>query len=265
MRQNSTPSYFRIARMRALILFRTLCPPKLQFTVTVPEGGVKEGETFEVPYPEDDDDAVAVAEPAMVEPSVVEVDPIDIQLPAAPANTGLSPMQMEGGRVKENTGITGRWRTDLCSCCETCCCPFWIGCCCSGVLLGQVMQRFKLDACGRPGSSYESTCMVVSIITVVFNVILFVLGNTSRIGTVIWLALIIYLTIITTMTRIGFRRKYNIPAKCCGESCMDDCCCSFWCGICVICQLHRHTHDEREYPYELSSNTGLGSNAPEIV
>mmetsp|Transcript_3058 Transcript_3058/g.8621 ORF Transcript_3058/g.8621 Transcript_3058/m.8621 type:complete len:174 (-) Transcript_3058:501-1022(-) len=170
-----------------------------------------------------------------------------------------------GGPIKENVGVTGRWRKDMCACCETCFCPFWMVFCCPGVVLGQVMQRFKLDFIGQPGGNYSNTCTIVSIVTVVMSLLLVVLGSSTGVGSVVYILLVVYLIVAGTLTRIAFRRKYNIPASCCGESCVDDCCCMYWCGPCNICQMHRHTHDEREYPYELTSKTGLGPNAPEIV
>jgi hypothetical protein len=45
---------------------------------------------------------------------------------------------------------------------------------------------------------------------------------------------------------------------------LDDCCCAFWCDCCVVIQLARHTHDHRDYPYQLCTTTGLDRNDPEV-
>jgi len=75
----------------------------------------------------------------------------------------------------------------------------------------------------------------------------------------------IYLLIVGTITRQRMRLKYDIDGSCCaGPDCLDDCCCIFWCNCCTVIQMDRHTHDERRYPYDCGSATGLGPNAPQV-
>ena len=52
---------------------------------------------------------------------------------------------------------------------------------------------------------------------------------------------------ITWIIRKEVRRKYEIPEQCCrarprfyGGAFSEDCCCSFWCTPCIICQIWRH-------------------------
>ena len=52
---------------------------------------------------------------------------------------------------------------------------------------------------------------------------------------------------ITWTIRNEVRRKYEIPEQCCreqthriGGTFSEDCCCSFWCTPCTICQIWRH-------------------------
>ena len=52
---------------------------------------------------------------------------------------------------------------------------------------------------------------------------------------------------ITWTIRKEVRRKYEIPEQCCqarprriGCTFSEDCCCSFWCTTCTICQIWRH-------------------------
>ena len=74
----------------------------------------------------------------------------------------------------------------------------------------------------------------------------------------------LYVLIITIKTRYYMRKKYAIRAQNCDES-IEDCCCSYWCHCCVICQMARHTADYDTYSATCCSSTGLGPNAPAIV
>ena len=79
---------------------------------------------------------------------------------------------------------------------------------------------------------------------------------------------IVGLLAFVALTRVRFymRQKYSIPADCCADSgCLSDCCCMYWCSCCGVIQMLRHTHDERTYVYNCTSQTGLRSDVPEIV
>ena len=78
------------------------------------------------------------------------------------------------------------------------------------------------------------------------------------------LSFFLYALIITIKTRYYIRKKYAIRTQNC-DDCIEDCCCSYWCRACVICQMARHTADYDTYSATCCSSTGLGSNAPSIV
>lgn len=80
----------------------------------------------------------------------------------------------------------------------------------------------------------------------------------------IYWAFIVYVLIITIKTRHYIRKKYAIRAQNCDES-IEDCCCSFWCQGCVVCQMARHTADYDTYSARCCSSTGLSPDAPAIV
>jgi TPP-dependent indolepyruvate ferredoxin oxidoreductase alpha subunit len=63
--------------------------------------------------------------------------------------------------------------------------------------------------------------------------------------------------------RAYVRHKYRIREELC-TGC-EDCCCTYWCAPCVICQTARHTADYNEYPAHLCTETGLADDAPEVV
>jgi Cys-rich protein (TIGR01571 family) len=54
----------------------------------------------------------------------------------------------------------------------------------------------------------------------------------------VMLGLLIFIMVVHTKTRNRIRRAYSIGND---MSCLGDCCCAFWCGICSICQMARHT------------------------
>ena len=158
----------------------------------------------------------------------------------------------------------GRFRNDLCDCCETCPCPFWLGFCFAAVLAGQVMQRMGLNPIGMPGDS-KNTCTIMAVLTIVVYFFVGILLGTTTIGYFMYLIFNIYFVVALTCARKHLRQRYNIPGTTCGDSALDDCCCVYWCGCCTVIQMHRHTHDEKVYPYDLTSKTGLPEGAPEMV
>ena len=115
------------------------------------------------------------------------------------------------------------------------------------------------------GNDYQNTCLIMTCIFLGAWALAAILAAVAPGGIAVWYAFYIYIIIAVTLARNNFRKKYNIPAQHCGESVLDDCCCAYWCGCCTLIQMHRHTHDEKSYPYEVTSKTGLPENAPEIV
>jgi Cys-rich protein (TIGR01571 family) len=111
-------------------------------TVTVPEGGVKEGQQFQVSYP--------------------------ISAPAAARGVGDG-TAMTGA-------VTGRWKVGLCDTCNMCTGLWWMSCCCAPIVMGQVMQRLGLDALGGrkvPPTDRGSTCAIVAVIVIVCSLFYF--------------------------------------------------------------------------------------------
>lgn len=73
----------------------------------------------------------------------------------------------------------------------------------------------------------------------------------------------LYMLIAVTNTRRYIRNKYAIPEQSCHG--MEDCCCAFWCQCCNIAQMARHTADYDTYSAKCCSDTGLPPTAPAIV
>jgi Cys-rich protein (TIGR01571 family) len=129
---------------------------------------------------------------------------------------------------------------------------------------GQILQRLKLNAIGMPGNS-QNTCKILTGAFFAAWFLTVLLGALTDVGYVVWYAFYFYIVVAIALARNNFRKRYNIPGTACGDSACDDCVCAYFCGCCTILQMHRHTHDEKEYPYDMTSETGLPKNAPEIV
>jgi hypothetical protein len=118
----------------------------IEFTVVVPEGGVQEGQIFEVPYPTNNQQQ--------------GMDPLSVE-PMAP-------------RPDE---VRGKWRNPLCECCEVCpngmCCFGWF---CHPLMLAQVMTRLKLNPFGSQSdlNHYHQTFWWVLTFWVVLLLLLLV-------------------------------------------------------------------------------------------
>ena len=150
------------------------------------------------------------------------------------------------------------------------------------ILAAQIFQRAKLNWFGspRPNGGYENTCTVMTIISVVVLVLTSALSTMALVidgynlvtpsgfeiaSVAISNCFLIYMLISITRVRNLFRRRYEIPGTCCCDGCIDDLCCIYFCSCCSIIQMHRHTHDEHRYSYDIFSETGLTSDAPELM
>lgn len=64
----------------------------------------------------------------------------------------------------------------------------------------------------------------------------------------------LFILVVLVRVRNYVRKRYSIPAGC-GD--LEDCCCSFWCGPCSVCQMMRHTSDYRHDRAACCTPTGL--------
>ena len=212
----------------------------MDFLVTVPEGGVNEGQPFSVPYPSRAPDMAATH--------------------SNPESSDAPPTHS----LTSRSAITGRWRNHMCDCCEVLCNGlFWMSWCCLPILFGQLMRRKKLTACGIPAreNGYTYTFWILFFSWL----IVWILCATKVFQYVFYLWLI-YMWVVFTNTRYHYRKQYKIPPSSC-DGCdgrMDDFCCGFWCTCCVGIQMARHTHNMHDYPYVCCSQTGLWADAPDV-
>ncbi|KAL7581038.1 hypothetical protein ACA910_005843 [Epithemia clementina (nom. ined.)] len=76
-------------------------------------------------------------------------------------------------------------------------------------------------------------------------------------------AYLLLMLFITIRTRAAIRSRYAIPEKNC-LGC-EDLCCSLFCGGCTICQMARHTADYHKYRSSCCTETGLDYSSPQVV
>jgi Cys-rich protein (TIGR01571 family) len=215
-------------------------------TVTVPMGGIEEGQKFDVPVP-----------------------------PGSNINSGARP-----------SGSIGHWKDDLIACCGLGCChpTLWMAWCCPMILLGQIMTRLKLTWTAQPDGSRAQTASTFRILCCLWMLWLGLRflpnymtiefldenGDLDAKGGVLFLifsslvmALSILFFVLVCKTRRHIREKYQIPEQQC-HGC-EDCCCTYWCSCCTIAQMARHTGDYAAYGSRCCSETGLPPSHPSIV
>jgi Cys-rich protein (TIGR01571 family) len=221
----------------------------IDFVVTVPEGGIREGQAFQVPYPKRTTQTTITA------------------------SSVLEPLSIEQSRPGESRQehVLGKWRRPLCECCEVCCtnCMCGYGFFCTPIMLAQIMTRLKLNVIGVRGqeSLAHHTFWWVMGFWILFLLLFFLCISVDSVSIVVFVIFALYCTIASTNVRSAMRRRYNIPVECCGccDGVMEDYCISLWCPSCSVIQMARHTHDIDKYPYHCCTKTGLGPDAPEIV
>lgn len=212
----------------------------IDFIVTVPTGGVVEGQAFTVPYP-----------------TAAAVQPLSVEL-VTPDVVMMTPEEE----------VKGRWRNELCECCEV----FANGMClqgffCAPILLAQVMTRFHLNPLGSYGPlRYRQTFWWILTIWIVFLAIACFLWTSGNVAFLFEILFIAFFVVVSTRVRSRMRRRYEMPLECCeGCDALGDCCCVFWCCPCSAIQMARHTHDTDTYPYHCCTTTGLSKDAPQLV
>jgi Cys-rich protein (TIGR01571 family) len=221
------------------------------FTVTVPDGGVVKGEEFEIPYP-------ATGTTTIMASDEEEEGTVDVR---------VSEDQEDDDKDHSNrttTRLTSQWRTSLCSCCDVVTqATFWLGFCCAPVLIAQLVTRLQLSWKGKL-ESRDETALSFNKILLSFIAVL-ILGYIPVIGFFIILGyLFCVIVMVGKNVRYEMRRRYQIPASTRCEA-FDDCMCMCFCGGCSAIQMARHTHNDKVYPGNCYTITGLDPDAPQVM
>mmetsp|Transcript_373 Transcript_373/g.417 ORF Transcript_373/g.417 Transcript_373/m.417 type:complete len:310 (+) Transcript_373:142-1071(+) len=247
-------------------------------TVTVPQGGVEEGQKFTVPLQ-----------------SKSENNATDMHAMATP---------------RVNVPVGG-WKDHWCNffafgCCHSVLCnAYW----CTPVIIAQVMSRMKLDWLAREGHP-TGAVMTFKIVLAIFVVYILLdpffavdpvipgttlttmknlynyaaimilsddpqankdgraiapwITSMSLVNFVYGSLFLAYIVYILTKTRQYIRKKYAIPEVYC-KSGYEDFCCALCCPCCTAAQMARHTADYDTYASSCCTETGVPDNVPSIV
>ena len=218
--------------------------------VTVPPGGIEEGQKFTVPLPE----------------------------------------QVENMITGNIAVPVGEWRDGLFECFRYGVChpSVWTALCLPLIAAGQVIARLQLTWYGTPvrvekAAGAFQVLFLVTVVYYVMRVSLFVAmwimadddvrrdvkpeddGTYAFLSTLYALDFYVFWILSSLLLfrlRMYVREKYAIR-----ESATDvkDCCLSFWCYCCVGAQMLRHTTDYDTYPATCCTERGIPAHAPSIV
>lgn len=244
------------------------------FTVTVPKGGVEEGQEFEIPYPASDSESSSNTSEAYD-----DIEMGDDDKKTLPCQSGSS----------DSHAPYGKWRTHLFSCCDVMTqSTFWIAFLCPTILIAQLATRMGLtfrgvadmdhvsisertafrDAEEEAGQAYNK--IILSFVAVLFLANFVPVFGLAIVATYVFLLMIF----VGSNIRRSMRQRYRIEPRlkgCVGkakqsvDSSMEDYMCMAFCGCCSLVQMARHTHHDKEYPGYCCTTTGLEVEAPRIV
>ena len=176
------------------------------------------------------------------------LQPVSIQTVTDKPITSNSGYQMQPFNKHRN------WNDGLCDCFSEpaiCCCTFW----CPFQPIAMLFERVV-----HLGSYWAIFCIIGScyityyITDIIGTAIMLAYpsldGNNNGIfpniiliiNDILFWIVIIFIVTATCIVRKEIRSKYEIPEQCCGigGTFSEDCCCSFWCTTCTICQILRH-------------------------
>jgi len=221
-------------------------------TVTVPKGGVEEGQKFSVPFPQGS---------TSVDESLLHHR---INVPV--------------GQWKD--GFFSCFRNGLCHAmlCNSFFCPL--------VANAQIMTRLQLNWNTKPGNQMETqrTFPIILYIVISFFILdriliyseLALLSSAGYgeltagsmilacIRNIIELIYLVYQVYTIMQTRKFLRSKYAIPSVYCSEN-TEDFCCALCCSCLTVAQMGRHTTDYDTYHSTCCTKTGLPEHISAII
>jgi PLAC8 family len=191
--------------------------------------------------------------------------PLNMDLLASPAPSMV--VTDERRELPPISSFVGKWRTSLCACfrCNLWCTSLpWVSFCCQSILIAQLMTRLRLNWCGFPDNEgFVRTFGILVSITFAFLIVL-----ATGVGFVVWPFFTLWILVLGTRVRAILRKHYRIPARYCfPNTCnglLEDVCCMICCSCCATIQMAQQTHDDKQYPYECFSPTGLPTHAPGV-
>ena len=160
-----------------------------------------------------------------------------------------------GDSLNQDDAPQGQWRKSIFSCIDTMCTgTFWMAFFCPMIQTAQLLTRYHLNWLSR-----EAPSEVVRRTFVAFMIVFVVVWTFLKWLPEILLLYVIFYIVVQTRLRRHARLRYNIP----GNFFFDFVITLFF-SCCSTIQMVRHTHDEKEYPYDGCTIDGLPLYAPPL-
>ncbi|GKY93072.1 hypothetical protein MPSEU_000275500 [Mayamaea pseudoterrestris] len=208
------------------------------FSVTVPKGGVQPGQVISVPF-------------------------------GANHATEGTPFLNKSAREHD----VGSWKDGLFDCCRfgPCHPSFLHALFCPQILMAQVLTRLKMNWLGDRAPEHEWTRTFWRVLVIVgfyaaWNLLSPAFDDdddTSFSHNVMYRSVdwtfAIYTLFVLSKLRRQVRLLFDIPIQYRVLGQWEDCCLSFWCGLCVVSQVARQTCEYEEQQAACWSPTGLQS------
>jgi Cys-rich protein (TIGR01571 family) len=191
------------------------------YTVTVPEGGVLEGEEFDIPYPSWDEYSESYGEEL-----VSDSGDQDAEKKTVACRSGSQDEETATGDYSDTGAPIGRWRNHLCSCCDVVTqSTFWMALICSPVLIAQLLTRLNLSYMGVPTlkinrlttqtvleDAIEEASLSYNKIVLSYVAVLCLANFLPAVGLVVVAIYILLLMVcVGSNIRRSMRQKYKIP------------------------------------------------------
>lgn len=200
------------------------------YTVTVPEGGVLEGEEFDIPYPSWDeysDSDVVDENDEERQLELKKTESVDDKrtLPCDSNSQNENETNAEISTDVTTGAPMGRWRNHLLSCCDVVTqSTFWMALFCVPVLLAQLVSRLHLSYKGIPTLPTKSSTQTVfedaieeaslsyNKIVLSFVAVLCFTNCLPALGLLfVAIYILLLMVYVGSNVRRSMRQKYNIP------------------------------------------------------
>lgn len=231
------------------------------FRVKVPRGGVKEGQEFEVLYDREEQEELMTAPLRSMSYTEEEGEDEESGKRGEDDTDAIWYDQATGAPI-------GKWRHPLCRCCDVVTqSTFWMGWCCTPILIAQLITRFQLTWDGRKSPSPQEASLSFNRVVITFMIALGIWKVPLLGELILFFVWIFFVVRVGSRVRAMMRRKYKLPSTLPTQfgNRIEDGCCMTFCGCCAIIQMARHTHDDKEFPGHGCTTTGLSIDAPQIV
>lgn len=218
---------------------------------------------------------------------IIDDEPVRVVVPPGGCEEGdvikVAPKPRDLKKKDKDKGGESGWKHGLCCCFEVIGTGlFWMSLFFPCIVLGQLMQRIKLNVwgfSGRGDGSYNRTCGIVTAFTLIVLLgippALFYMYITAENDIFLYatIAVFTYYMLVSlfwhTKLRHEYIRKFEMKQSCCCG--IKEMFLSMFCTCCSLIQIgrqlpagHHLQQDQVEYCYTCNTPTGLKGDAPNM-